>query len=168
MIDSIQFCVNRYQLNEMQQNATKWIQEVVSNETPFFSEASLQLLGEQPQPKLKILFSVKCNKFYPPAFVAVNISNSMDISIMQAIPTLTPVIIFDNKSKDYIIEIDIWGLIPSIYAISLWIGSHNTVTYDWQKNILQFEIIESPTTGRTFPHNSEHGYIVPHSVIKIL
>jgi lipopolysaccharide transport system ATP-binding protein len=84
---------------------------------------------------------------------------------MQAIPSITPFLECDGNEKEYQFQVDLIGLIPDSYYVSIWIGPHNSETYDWQKDILSFEVQQSPTTGRTFPHHYDNGFIVPNSKI---
>jgi hypothetical protein len=48
------------------------------------------------------------------------------------------------------------------------VGSHNTETLDEVREAVTFEIYESPTQGRSFPHSKYHGYIVPFSSIETI
>ena len=59
-------------------------------------------------------------------------------------------------------------MIPGQYMVSVWVGSHNTETIDWPKECVGFEIDESPTAGRTFPHHPNRGYVVPNSRVSAL
>ena len=61
------------------------------------------------------------------------------------------------------VEIDLPPLIPDTYAISAWIGSHNTETISWDRDIVAFEIHDSPIRGRSFVHSSQNGFLVPNS-----
>ncbi|MDF7810184.1 ABC transporter ATP-binding protein [Hymenobacter sp. YC55] len=103
------------------------------------------------------------------AFIAIDLSNNVGTVLLQALPTFEKFLKFkgDRKSKIEVI-IDCPPLIPGEYYLSFWAGSHNTETIDFKNEIIRFEIIESPTEGRLYPHSANHGYIVPHSKVSIL
>lgn len=134
-------------------------------ETPHIANAAIELIGKQPGFKLKVNFTVSAVGNHRPAFVAFDIQNSLGVAIMQALPTLDTFIKFDGGSQEYESIIELNGIIPDNYYLSIWIGPHNTETYDWVQNILSFEVSESPTKGRIFPHHHGHGFLVPYSKI---
>ena len=147
------------------QNGSEWQQ----NDTlkhPHFRYIGVSLKGKQPNLMLKIRFSVQAARDYLKAFVAFDISTSRGVTIMQTIPELSPFISFTIHEQIFECEVDLNGLVPDTYSISTWLGAHNTQTYDERKEVVSFEVLESPTADRTFPHTSEHGSIVPSSSIK--
>lgn len=163
--DDISIIVNKYRQELPNNISSKWESgSFRNNEYPSIVKANFLLEGVQPFLKLKVFFSIYSPGFFKDAFVAFDLHNSAGLTIMQAIPSVRPFLKFEPDSIcDYIAEIDFVGLIPDIYSMSIWIGSHNTVTYDWQKNILSFEVVQSPSEGRTYPHNTGSGYSVPIS-----
>ena len=133
---------------------------------PYFRKISTSLDGRQPLLQLKIVFSIYTPSLeFLPAFVAFNIVNSRGTTVMQAIPVVTPFIKFDHHEQEFEAIIELVGLVPDQYNVSAWIGSHNLDTYNFEREIVGFEVLDSPTKGRTFPHTSEHGSIVPNSYI---
>ncbi len=85
---------------------------------------------------------------------------------MQAIPTIDTFIDF-KETKEYTFKIELNGLIPDVYSLSTWIGPHNNETYYSKERMCFFDIINSPTKGRTFPHTEDHGFIVPASKLLV-
>ena len=154
------FGANRFNNNVWQRN------NQVS--TPHVLKASIELTGQQPLLELKVKFTVACAGFSRPALVAFDIQNSLGVTLMQALPKIEPFILFDGKEHEYETLINLEGVIPDNYYLSIWIGPHNTETYDWVQNIVSFEITKSPTEGRTFPHHQGHGFIVPNSSITLI
>ena len=126
----------------------------------------MNLQGEQPNLKLVVKIVVGSKNEFSPAFVAFDIRNSMNVTIIQAIPINLPFIEFNGEDKEYEIEINLIGLIPDLYSVSVWIGPHNNETYDWAKDVAFFEIYESPLKNRTFPHYYDNGYLIANSKIK--
>ena len=130
---------------------------------PVISKFSIELMGDQPNYWLEVSCTIEKNTEFKPGFIAFDISNSMNV-IMQAIPTLNTFIDF-KQTKKYQFRIDLNGLVPDFYNISVWIGPHNTETYTFKEEIVSFEILKSPTLGRIVPHTFDHGFIVPNSMV---
>ena len=126
---------------------------------------SAKLNGEQPEHTLGVELSLESRQPHRPAFLAIDILDAAGGTIMQAIPTLERFIEHRGQPWDIAVEIDLPPLIPGPYLISVWVGSHNTETLDYVKEVVGFEVEHSPTLGRTFPHYSTQGYIVPVSRI---
>ncbi|WP_166442966.1 ABC transporter ATP-binding protein [Phragmitibacter flavus] len=127
--------------------------EMKDGESGKVLELTLDLVGRE-----------RCQK----AFIAVDILDSTGMALMQALPELEPFISESEKAIKLKLAIDLPPLIPGWYSMTLWVGSHNTQTFDSVDNVLRFEIVESPTEGRTFPHVREHGAMVPPSKVEIL
>jgi lipopolysaccharide transport system ATP-binding protein len=136
------------------------------NEDAYFSFLEASLGGEQPSLKLEINCEIVSNRYHKDGFLAFDISNSMGVTIMQAIPESEPFISYSKATQRVEIEIDLPPIIPDTYKISAWLGSHNTETICWLKEIIGFEISASPIPGRNFPHSHHNGFLVPHSRIK--
>lgn len=141
---------------------TKWNRQN-EVETPHFSNISIRIKEKQPNLKLEIIFTVRSNVNMNKAFVAFNISSNTGTMIGQAIPFLEPFIDVSHGEKNYQTEIDITGFIPGSFLLSAWMGPHYSETYDWQKEVVGFDIIDSPQIGRIFPHSLDQGCIVPFS-----
>jgi lipopolysaccharide transport system ATP-binding protein len=82
---------------------------------------------------------------------------------MQAIPCYENFLHYQKELHLLRINIQLPPLIPGEYLVSVWVGSHNSETMDWIKEAVLFEINESPIKNRSYPHSSDHGYIVPIS-----
>ncbi len=128
-----------------------------------FSFVEIKIIGDQPRLLLNIKFSIKASIQHKTLFAAFDLCNSLGLPVMQAIPQADPFINFKNGEQNFECEIELNGLIPDSYFISAWIGEHNNLTLDWQKEILSFEIINSPILGRTIPHSYSNGFIIPSS-----
>jgi len=104
---------------------------------------------------------------HKPGFVAFDILDPTGISIMQAIPELNPFIRSDSIIKKVQTIIELPPLIPMQYGITAWVGSHNTETFDQISNCIKFDVTRSPQRCRSFPHATDHGYVVPQSKVEI-
>jgi len=83
---------------------------------------------------------------------------------MQALPEPNPFIEGIPGAHQIQLEIELPPLIPGIYSTDFWIGSHYTNTKDYVKNVVTFEVTQSPTNDRSFPHTANHGFLVPTSL----
>jgi len=146
-------------------SVTQHISDDNRKEAAYFKSIDVKLVGEQPSHSLQLTCEILSREKHKDAFLAFDISNSIGVPIMQAIPVLQPFLKHSNGRHTLTIEIALPPLIPDVYKISAWIGSHNTETISWDKEVAGFEILESPTRGRNFPHAHSNGFIVPHSKI---
>ncbi len=131
--------------------------------TPHFTNVSIVIKDHQPDLKLEVTFKVKSDVKMNKAFVAFNISSNTGTMIGQAIPSLEPFIDVSFNEQIFKTEIEITGFVPGTFLVSAWLGPHYSETYDWQKDIVGFNIIDSPQKGRVYPHAMEQGNIVPFS-----
>ena len=137
-----------------------------SNNSPHFESININIIGSQPKLILQINFTIKSNENYKPLFVAFDIANSLNVPIMQAIPNSIPFINYLETVQTFSCDINIFGLIPDTYILSAWMGEQYSITKDWHREILNFEILKSPIEGRVLPHNYQNGFIIPESTIK--
>jgi lipopolysaccharide transport system ATP-binding protein len=125
------------------------------------NEISAELLSHDRTSILSVLLHLTSLSAHKPAFVALDISNETGTVLMQALPSLTGFITSETDTHLFEMKIELPPLIPGRYSISSWVGSHNSETLDEIQECVSFDIEMSPTPGRTFPHTSDHGYIVP-------
>jgi len=135
------------------------------DEDAYFKIIEVAVTGEQPSIKLDVKCVIASTRYHKEAFLAFDISNSIGVAIMQAIPVMEPFIPYSTYPQQVEVEIDLPPLIPDSYKVSVWIGSHNTETICWLKEAVGFEINTSPTQGRSFPHSHHNGFLVPPSRI---
>jgi lipopolysaccharide transport system ATP-binding protein len=130
-----------------------------------FLSLSASLIGQQPALKLRCTITLACRKTTALSFVAVDIRDQFLTGLMQAIPNAEPFIPGEPGTYHLQIEIALPQLIPGLYYLDFWIGRHYTKTADEIVSALSFEVMQSPTAGRTQPHTIEHGSMVPFSTI---
>jgi len=102
-----------------------------------------------------------------PLLVALDITDVLGNSIMQALPAASPFVPGERGRYKLFLDVVLPPLIPATYWLTFWMGPHNNETSDEVRSELCFDITESPTPGRTFPHTVDHGYIVPISRYRI-
>jgi lipopolysaccharide transport system ATP-binding protein len=162
-------CISAYETQNSQDREEIWKKS--PNElggSLVISEIRLNVKGEQPDISLDVYVSLESRSQHKAAHLAIEVLNTSGMSIMQAIPSTENYIKNDLGKHSVKVTIQLPPLIPERYLVSVWAGSHNTETIDWIKEAAMFEINESPTVGRSFPHHAEHGYIVPRSMVEIL
>jgi lipopolysaccharide transport system ATP-binding protein len=158
--------IQSYQASFSNGQANLWVANEESKKLPIFlSKASLSLNGNQPNHTLTVTTEIISTVPHKEVFLAFDFSNSMGVTICQAIPKLTPFIKYNSGGQVIYTEIELPALIPDSYKVSIWLGTHNTETICWEKEILGFEITDSPTEGRNFPHSHHNGFMVPKSRI---
>ena len=87
--------------------------------------------------------------------------------LMQSLPTLEPFLEFSKEATKLSFTISLPPLIPGTYTVGVWIGENLRTTLAAEREVVSFTVETSPTRGRTEPHNSSRGYIVPHTDVEI-
>ena len=164
--DSISRVTREYQTKLANSASSIWTRTLQISSALLFRSIDLELLGNQPNHQLRIRTVLQSTSQHPKAFIAFDFTNSLGQTFMQAIPSIEPFISYSSDLHEIVTVIDLPPLIPDTYYVTAWIGPHNSQTYDIQKEIVCFEITQSPSKGRTFPHTHDHGVLVPTSVIE--
>ncbi|MBI1760336.1 MAG: ABC transporter ATP-binding protein [Acidobacteria bacterium] len=129
----------------------------------YFESIEVTLLEDQSNYVLSCEIEISCLESCADAFIAIDICNAMQASVMQALPSPTPFICGQPGRHNVSLSVFLPPMIPLTYFLNFWIGSHNTLTYDYVENAASVNIITPPTKGRVFPYTADHGYIVPKS-----
>jgi lipopolysaccharide transport system ATP-binding protein len=162
-------CISAYEGRNLQGQGEVWVRASdQASSSLIITQIRSALKGEQPNYCLNLEVFLETKAKYKAAFLAVDILDSTGISIMQAIPKSEGFL--EDTQPEHLVKIYIQlpPLIPSQYLVTVWVGSHNTETLDEVREVVTFEIYESPTQGRSFPHSKYHGYIVPFSSIETI
>lgn len=128
----------------------------------YIDSVAAELTGTQPELTLTCEIEVRGNPNSPACLIAVDIKDSLGLTLMQALPSLRPCILSGSAYK---LDISLPPLVPGRYAADFWLGPHNTDTVDFVRDAISFEVRDSPSVGRVFPHTRDHGAIVPQSQI---
>jgi lipopolysaccharide transport system ATP-binding protein len=126
---------------------------------------AVELLGSRPDHQLMVDLALVSRAQHKPAFLAVDIRDLGGTPVMQALPVLAGFLTPESARHPVRIGIELNGLIPGQYTVSVWAGSHNDETLDFAEEAVSFEVLDSPTPGRSFPHTPDHGFIVPKSYL---
>ncbi|MEM7555302.1 MAG: ABC transporter ATP-binding protein [Cyanobacteria bacterium P01_A01_bin.84] len=167
-------CITSYEIQNSQNIGQSW-KNLASSEKSGLVIENIQsrLTSKQPNLTLELKIILDSRTNHKPAFIAVDILDAAGTAIMQALPSVEGFIKYVSAKESYFQEssskhlvklyINLPPLIPGLYLASIWVGSHNTETLDEVKEAINFEVCDSPTPGRTFPHHVNHGHIVPIS-----
>jgi lipopolysaccharide transport system ATP-binding protein len=154
-------------LRQNRQRSQGWVRPL-SLDTP---DVTFERLGvsfaEQSTFKLTCTMEIRVRAPRAASMVAVDVQNAFGSSIMQALPSLSPFVPGQPGEYKVTVEISLPPLIPGTFWLTFWIGPYNNETYDEIAGALSFDVFDSPTPGRTFPHTVDHGYIVPSSACKL-
>ena len=160
-------CIRSYEDYNSQERGSIWICSQFKQDNKLsFTKIVATLNGEQPYLLLELEVHLQSREKHKPAFLAVDILDRSGTAIMQALPTLQKFLSHEKGEHHVKIEIQLPPLIPGQYLVTAWAGSHNSETFDLVQEAVIFEVDESPTKGRSFPHGSDHGCIVPISKLQ--
>lgn len=131
-----------------------------------FTQISISISGQQPHLVMDLNFKCISNFKHKEGFVAIDISSQDGTNIFQSISQPKSILEYNPHLGQFNIKLNLPPLVPGLYKLSLWAGSDYTETLDWKRNVLGFEVVESPIIGRTFPHSSfNNGFFCPESFI---
>jgi ABC-type polysaccharide/polyol phosphate transport system ATPase subunit len=130
-----------------------------------FETISISLSGHQPRLTLTCRARLRCLMPSPHTFIAADIRDQTLSVIMQALPEPRPFIPGTPGIHNISLDIHLPPLIPGTYGIDFWLGQHYTETVDYIRYPVSFQVTDSPSPGRSFPHSLDCGAIVPISQV---
>ena len=160
-------CISLYESRYGEAAQTSWrLSEMPADKKMAITHIRSELRGTQPRLTLDADITLASHAEHKPALVAIDITDSSGVPILQAIPQYEP---FLGQAPEQVVHVsvDLPPLIPGRYLATFWVGSHPSETLDTVREAVAFEIHDSPTPGRTFPHTKDHGFIVPPSTVRI-
>jgi lipopolysaccharide transport system ATP-binding protein len=163
---SVEECALRYASQYLTGRGTTWERGPDLPTGPLtIDRANVHVDGRQPDLTLELEIGLSSRTRHKPAFIAVDLHSAHGIPVLQALPRLDG-FITDAAARHVLdVSIDLPGLVPGEYVVTIWVGSHNEATLDKVDEVVSFTVIGSPTEGRSFPHTPDHGYIVPRSSV---
>jgi len=157
-------CIAAYGSSTSGSHASNWTRPTKMAAGPLsFQTVSAHVEGDQPELSLQLDFVLESQGTHKPGFVCFDITDGSGVPLMQAMPALEGFVQPQQGGQSFRVQVDLPPLIPGQYWVTTWVGSHNTETLDVVHQCVAFEVSASPTVGRTFPHTTDHGYIVPPS-----
>jgi lipopolysaccharide transport system ATP-binding protein len=166
---SIRDVLNQY-LEDNSNSDLFWKNSKANENDVYFSKVTIELRGRQPVMELVVNSQLTANRKFKDSFIALDLLDGFGGYIGQALPSARPFISYKDTKEPINVEtvIELPPLIPGRYKLSCWIGSHFTETIDWVKDIVSFDITDSPTADRTHRHGLDRGFCVPISTARIL
>jgi lipopolysaccharide transport system ATP-binding protein len=155
--------LDTYQGMSGAKSSSEWRAAAASKGPVSLKQASVQLKGLQPHHSIEVTATISSAAQHKDAFLAFDVSNSRGLTVLQAIPNFEPFIKYSQHEQHFRTIIELPPLIPDHYRVSVWMGPHNTETFFWEKEIIGFEINQSPMPGRNFPHSHNNGFLVSPS-----
>jgi len=126
-----------------------------------FERVEISLEGSQPAMTLDCTMAIRCLEQSEDVFVAMDIRDDSQAPLMQAMPVPRPFLKMTPGLHQLAMRIELPPLTPGRYLADVWVGSHHTITNDYIKSAVAFEVSAGPVAGRTFPYPPEHGRIMP-------
>jgi lipopolysaccharide transport system ATP-binding protein len=166
---SIDDTVSLY-MNNVNRNLATWEISGVKNTEVYISKVEVEVSGSQPQLKLKVKVNLKTNREFSKAYLAFYIGSIDSVPLMEAIPQYEPFIQFPGNDQQVHIdsEIDLPPMIPGHYSLGVWMGSGHMHTLDWVKEVVTFEVVDSPMDSRTIDFPKHAGFLVAGSRVNKL
>lgn len=152
--------VNEYLLNTKNVKL-RWIRQEKNSSPVGFRNIELKVFANSSGIYLVVDLELVINVNAKPFFVAVNVSSIDGTPIFQAIPQEGTLISVNeiNPRRTLSFQLHTPYLIPGHYMASFWVGPSYGETYDWQENIISFEVVNAPNAVRTHPYSSRNGYM---------
>ncbi|ADR22194.1 ABC transporter ATP-binding protein [Marivirga tractuosa] len=160
-LENYMFSVNN------QIKSSEWINDKESDSVIHLKRCKIKLIGKQPNLILEINTEIASNKKHNKLFVAYDITSASGTPIFQSIPIQTPFIEYNLSLQIVTSKIELPKLIPGLYSVSVWFGEHFSRGVLWEKEIVNFEIENSPELNRTYPHNHKNGFLIEKSDVTI-
>jgi lipopolysaccharide transport system ATP-binding protein len=145
-----------------------WVREETGDDRRrplVFKRLRCELKGEQPDHVLEVEMTLESLDNHRDGFLCFDITDSGLTPLMQAMPQQEPFIRYSRETQEFTVAIKLPPLIPGVYRIGAWVGPHYTETYDEVSPVLEFVIHTSPNPERSFPHATNHGFLVPPSAV---
>jgi lipopolysaccharide transport system ATP-binding protein len=168
LLAEVNECIAAYEDSTSGSHGSVWTRPPKLDSGPLsYISVSVNVEGEQPQLSLRIHFVLEGQGIHKPAFVSFDITDNFGVALMQALPVLEGFVQPQAGRQSFTVLVDLPPLVPGQYWVSPWVGSHNTETFDMIHQCVAFEVHQTPTVGRTFPHHANHGHIVPPSRLDV-
>ncbi|NJM38158.1 MAG: ATP-binding cassette domain-containing protein [Akkermansiaceae bacterium] len=167
-VDKIKNVIASYRSTSESTEDSWTLNECSTSKAIQFTEAHLSKAERSGLIELIIKLKLSSLRPHKNCFIAADILDPVGNCIMQVIPTHDGFISPSNQEHQLSISASLPPLIPGKYSLTLWVGPHNTETYDLIERKISFTILESPCPGRLYPHTGDHGYIVAPSKIQEL
>lgn len=124
-------CITVYESRNLWGQSNTWVRPSKQEKNSLFiTKIHSELKGKQPEIQLNLEIFLESKKQHKPAFLAVDISDSTGVVLMQALPQIEGFL--KDTSQEHLVHvyIDLPPLVPGQYLATIWVGSHNSETLD--------------------------------------
>ena len=157
-------CIAYYVTHGFREEASTWTRPSTASDTPLaITRVESRLAGVQPHLTLELDLLLETRGRHKPALLTADILDAAGVALMQALPRLEGFVPDATGRHRVRVAIELPPLVPGQYFVSVWVGSHHADSLDTVERAVRFEIHESPSAGRSYPHTVDHGHIVPPS-----
>jgi lipopolysaccharide transport system ATP-binding protein len=159
-------CIAYYASHGFREESSLWARPATAADTPLaVTRIEARLAGQQPDLTLELDVTLETRAQHKPALATVDVLDAAGVPIMQALPSLEGFVRDDATRHRARIVIQLPPLVPGQYFVTVWFGSHHADALDVVERAVRFEVHESPSPGRSYPHTADHGYLVPPSTV---
>ena len=157
-------CIAYYVTHGFREEASTWTRPSTAGDTPLaITRVESRVAGMQPHLTLELDVLLETRGRHKPALFTADILDAAGVALMQALPRLEGFVPDASSGHRIRVAVELPPLVPGQYFVSVWVGSHHVDTLDAVERAVRFEVHESPSAGRSYPHSADHGYIVPPS-----
>lgn len=148
-------------MNNVNNNSASWEISDKKNNEVYISKVDTEVVGLQPSQRLSIKLWLNVNREFPKSYLAFYIGSIDAVPLIESIPMYEPFIEFPGEGKQICIQSEVYlpPMIPGLYTLGVWLGSNHMHTIDWPREIITFEVTESPMEGRTIEFPRHAGFV---------
>ena len=166
--EDVTLALQRYSSERQVSLGSTWRRpSTLPRDVTWFEEIRVEVCGTQPMLQVACSCDVISERSGIPAFIAVDFVSPLMGPIMQAEPTTEPFIGGAPGRYRVDMSIDLPPLVPGVYNLDFWIGSHHSQTIDYIRQAVAIEIMDMPNPQRTYPYTPEHGFVAPKSCASV-
>jgi homopolymeric O-antigen transport system ATP-binding protein len=158
--DSVENCIREYEHTAHQDASSEWNRSGNAAIKEFgFTKIVARVAGSQPDQTLELTCSFDGVLKHRTAMIAFYVSDVVGTVLMQVLPEFAPFIKLSNARK-ISFSVQLPPLVPGQYWITAWVGPVGE-SFDNLADCVSFDIRETPTPGRPYPHLSGQGILAP-------
>ncbi len=164
--DTIENCIREYEHTAHQDASSEWNRPETAAINEFgFTKIAVRVVGRQPNQTLELTCSFDGDLKHRTAMIAFYISDVVGSVLMEVLPEFAPFIKLSHSKKiSFVVQLP--PLVPGQYWIRAWVGPVGE-SFDNLADCVSFDIHETPTPGRPYPHLSSQGFLALRSTCRV-
>ena len=165
--DSVENCIRDYERTAHHDVSGEWNRPEAAAINEFgFTKIAVRVVGRQPHQTLELTCSFDGDLKHRTAMIAFYITDVAGTILMEVLPEFAPFIKLSNSRKIRF-SAQLPPLVPGQYWITTWVGPIGE-SFDNLVDCLSFDIHETPTPGRPYPHLSGQGILASRCTYQVL